>query len=83
MRTRSRLTVSHPLQDVNEGCVATCPTSCSSALESYLEEYTQLTGYRLNSDTRAKLLRLCTKRCNQQCVKGGSAYDFVTTYRKY
>lgn len=71
------------VQDMIEGCAATCPKSCELSLSGYLREYTELTGYRLDAKSEAKVLASCTRRCNSECSKGGNAYDYVTPFRKY
>jgi hypothetical protein len=71
------------MQELAAGCTATCPKSCKAALDVYLSEYKLLTGYSLDGKQLAKLENACARRCNQECIKGGNAYDFVVAYRKY
>jgi hypothetical protein len=71
------------MQGLEEGCSLTCPTSCQAAVDSYLQQYSKDTGYQLEAPAKQKLLASCTRRCNRECVKGGSTYDFVTAFRRY
>lgn len=71
------------VQDADEGCALTCPTSCQAAVDAYLVNYGIESGYQLEEPAKQKLLATCTRRCNRECVKGGTVYNFVVNFRRY
>jgi len=71
------------MQELSEGCAVTCPTSCAAGIDNYLAEYTKESGYRLDDKAYKKLLASCTRRCNQECAKGGTNYDYAVNFRRY
>jgi hypothetical protein len=71
------------VQELEGGCSIACPSSCESAIGSYLRDYSKATGYTLDEKSRQKLLSSCTRRCNQECSKGGATYDYVANFRRY
>jgi hypothetical protein len=71
------------MQELNAGCGQACPASCSKSLQGYLQDYEVSTGYALDDKSYNKLLNSCTRRCNKECSKGGTAYDYVISYRRY
>lgn len=71
------------MQDAEEGCALTCPTSCQAAVDSYLSNSRIESGFQLEEPAKQKLLGSCTRRCNRECVKGGTVYNFVVNFRRY
>ena len=71
------------MQELEAGCSIACPKSCSTSIQGYLQAYKAETGYALDDKATTKLLNSCTRRCNQECVKGGTAYSFVVNFRRY
>ena len=71
------------MQDLQSGCEATCPKSCENSIQTYLADYKAATGYDLDAKAYKRLLGSCTRRCNQECIKGGAAYDYVVNFRRY
>jgi hypothetical protein len=65
------------------GCAQACPTSCKTSIDAYLKDYKGKTGYDLDDKASTKLLNSCTRRCNKECSKGGTAYDYVISFRRY
>ena len=66
-----------------DSCATACPGSCQASVASFLAAYEDRTGLVLDQKANSKLVKSCTRRCNQECSKGGTAYDYVVSYRKY
>ena len=71
------------VQELQAGCAAACPKSCGTSIRGYLAAYKAESGYELDEKSYKKLLASCARRCNAECAKGGSAYDYAVSFRRY